>query len=404
MQSGSVTTPFGRRPMTLALVKGQLETAERSESKPVDKWKVFRDVCEAKDVFGLQDRSLAVLHALLSFYPDTELSDDNGLVVFPSNTQLSIRAHGIAGTTLRRHLGVLVEAGLIQRRDSPNGKRYAHRSRGGEIEDAFGFNLAPLRARAAELAGLAQQVAEERVRFKRAKEALTLCRRDVRKLISAAMEEGADGDWAEIEAMYVGLIARLPRAPRRHDVDAVLEDMRMLREEIVNVLEIQLKAEKTDGNAIQDGCHIQNSNPESIYELEPSSEKEHGEKPEIKPKRVTEPLKAFPLSMVLRACPQMADYAPGGRIDHWRELMLAAVVVRSMLGVSPSAYQEACEIMGAENAAVAIACILERAGHITSAGGYLRDLTRKAARGEFGLGPMLMAAIRANAGGEKRSA
>lgn len=404
MQSGSVTTPFGRRPMTLALVKGQLETAEGSQSKPVDKWKVFRDVCEAKDIFGLQDRSLAVLHALLSFYPDTELSDDNGLVVFPSNTQLSIRAHGIAGTTLRRHLGVLVEAGLIQRRDSPNGKRYAHRSRGGEIEDAFGFSLAPLLARAAELAGLAQQVAEERVRFKRAKEALTLCRRDVRKLISAAVEEGADGDWTEIEAMYVGLIARLPRAPRRHDVDVVLEDMRMLREEIVNVLEIQLKAEKTDGNAIQDGCHIQNSNPESINELEPSSDKEQGERPEIKPKRVTEPLKAFPLSMVLRACPQMADYAPGGRIDHWRELMSAAVVVRSMLGVSPSAYQEACEIMGAENAAVAIACILERAGHITSAGGYLRDLTRKAARGEFGLGPMLMAAIRANAGNEKRSA
>ncbi|MCA1371571.1 replication initiation protein RepC [Bradyrhizobium sp. BRP14] len=404
MQSGNVTTPFGRRPMTLALVKGQLETAERNPSKPVDKWKVFRDVCEAKDVFGLQDRSLAVLHALLSFYPDTELSDESGLVVFPSNAQLSIRAHGIAGTTLRRHLATLVEAGLIQRRDSPNGKRYAHRSRGGEIEDAFGFSLAPLLARAAELAGLAQQVAEERLRFKRAKEALTLCRRDVRKLISAAMEEGADGDWEEIEGMYLSLVARLPRSPRREDVDAVLEEMQMLREEIVNLLEIQLKAEKSDGNAVQDGCHIQNSNPESINELEPSSGKEQGEMPSPEPKRVAEPLKAFPLSMVLRACPQIADYAPGSRIDHWRELMSAAVVVRSMLKVSPSAYQEACEVMGDQNAAVAIACILERAGHINSAGGYLRDLTRKAARGEFGLGPMLMAAMRANAGTEKRSA
>ena len=84
--------------------------------------------------------------------------------------------------------------------------------------------------------------------------------------------------------------------------------------------------------------------------------------------------------------------------------MTAAVVVRSMLSVSPSAYQEACEVLGPENAATAIACILERAEHIKSAGGYLRDLTRKAARGEFGLGPMLMAAMRANAGVEKRSA
>ena len=75
-----------------------------------------------------------------------------------------------------------------------------------------------------------------------------------------------------------------------------------------------------------------------------------------------------------------------------------------MLGVSPSAYQEACEVMGPENAAIAVACILERAEHITSPGGYLRDLTRKAARGEFGLGPMLMAALRANGEAAKRSA
>jgi replication initiation protein RepC len=52
--------------------------------------------------------------------------------------------------------------------------------------------------------------------------------------------------------------------------------------------------------------------------------------------------------------------------------------------------------MGPENAATVIACILERGGHINSAGGYLRDLTRRAERGEFSLGPMLMALMRAN--------
>lgn len=117
------------------------------------------------------------------------------------------------------------------------------------------------------------------------------------------------------------------------------------------------------------------------------------------PKRrsVAEPKKAFPLGMVLRACPQISDYATGGAISHWRELMTAAVVVRTTLGVSPSAYQEACEVMGPENAAVAMACVLERAGHISSPGGYLRDLTRRTERGEFSLGPMLMALLRTNA-------
>lgn len=403
MRNGNVTTPFGRRSMTLALVKGQLKTAERKPDAAVDKWKVFRDVCEAKDKFGLQDRALAVLHALLSFYPESDLSGERGLVVFPSNAQLALRAHGIAGTTLRRHLAALVDAGLVQRRDSPNGKRYAHRNRGGEIEEAFGFSLEPLLARAGELAGLAQEVAAEKLRFKRAREALTLCRRDVRKLISAAMEEGADGDWAAIEALYVSVIARLPRQPRPDQVDAVLDELEMLREEIVNRLEIQFKTQKTDGNAVQDGQHIQNSKPDSTYEFEPRSEKEQGGRPKPNVRPLAAQPKAFPLAMVLKACPGICDYAPDGRITLWRDLLSAAVTVRSMLGVSPSAYQEACETMGPENAAIAVACILERAGHITSPGGYLRDLTRKAARGEFGLGPMLMAALRANGAAEKRT-
>jgi len=404
MQIGNVTTPFGRRSVTLTLIKGQLDTADVDACRSVDKWKVYRDICEARDVLGLQDRPLAVLNALLSFYQKTELSAENGLVVFPSNAQLSVRAHGISGSTLRRCLAALVDAGLIHRRDSPNGKRYAHRDKAGQVEEAFGFSLAPLLVRADELAHLAQQAAEELRLFRRAKEALTICRRDVRKLITAAMEEGADGDWMSIEAHYVALVARLPRSPRREDVLDVLDEMDMLREEIVNILEIQLVSKNMRTNDGQNDQHIQNSNTESTYEFEPANEKKQGEKTEPEPRRKTEPLKAFPLSMVLRACPQIVDYGPGGAISHWRELMAAAVVVRSMLGVSPSAYRDACDVMGPENAAVTIACILERAGHINSAGGYLRNLTSKARQGEFSLGPFLMALLRTNDGQAARSA
>ncbi len=411
MHTGHVTTPFGRRPMTLALVKGQLEVAESKPTTRVEKWKVFRDVCEARERFGLQDRALAVLDALLTFYPETELDAEQGLVVFPSNGQLSVRAHGITGTTLRRHLAALVEAGLIQRRDSPNGKRYAHRNRDGEIEQAYGFDLAPLVARAGELAAIAQDVAAERIRFRRAREALTICRRDVRKLITAAIEEGAAGDWLAVEGMFADVLGRLPRYPTRAQVEATLDEMELLREEIINLLEIQIKTENADGNGIQNGCHIQSSKPESIYELEPSSGNEQGEAPRPEPQMTSkpqaktkiEPIKSFPLGMVLRACPQIVDYGPAAGISHWRELMSAAVVVRSALGVSPSAYQEACETMGPENAAVAMACILERSNFITSPGGYLRDLTRRSERGEFSLGPMLMALLKASGQGTLRA-
>ncbi|RYG98350.1 MAG: replication initiation protein RepC [Alphaproteobacteria bacterium] len=412
MQTGQVTTPFGRRPTTLALVKGQLAIGAPAPDTRVEKWKVFRDVCEARERFGLQDRALAVLDALLTFYPDPELHAENGLVVFPSNAQLSVRAHGITESTLRRQLGALVDAGLIQRRDSPNGKRYAHRDRAGKIEHAYGFDLSPLLVRSTELALLAQDVAAERMRFRRAKEALTICRRDVRKLITAAIEERAPGNWAHVETMYVEILGRHVRYPDRRQVESTLDEMKLLRMEVLNLLEMQSQTKDMHGNASHDDRHIQSSNTDSINELEPSSDEELGESVPEKPhaksltlggtKAKLEQIKAFPLGMVLRACPQIVDYGPGGGIAHWRELMTAAVVVRSMLGVSPSAYEDACNTMGPENTAVAMACILERSNFITSAGGYLRDLTKRSERGEFSLGPMLMSLLKANSDEARR--
>lgn len=395
MQSRNVATPFGRRPMTLALVRRQAAMAEIKQGKTADKWKVFRDASAAMDLLGIQSNSLAVLDALLSFFPDTELRQDTQLIVFPSNAQLALRAHAMAGATLRRHIAILVEAGLIVRKDSANGKRYARKGQDGQIESAFGFDLSPLLARSEELALLAQRVMADRAALRQAKENLTICRRDVRKLISAAMEEGVDGDWQSIEDIYVCTVSRIPRVPSLATVTAILEEMQMLRDEVLNRLEILQDSDNYSTNAAHTEQHIHNSKSESLNELEPRSRIEQGANPSSSQPPTNDQLRPLPLGLVLKACPTIADYAPGG-VRTWRELMSAAVVVRSMLGVSPSAYQDACEALGAENAAVAIACILERASFINSAGGYLRDLTRRSARGEFSLGPMVMALVKAN--------
>jgi replication initiation protein RepC len=83
-----------------------------------------------------------------------------------------------------------------------------------------------------------------------------------------------------------------------------------------------------------------------------------------------------------------------------------AALVRAALGISPSAWDEAQAVMGDRQAATVVAAILQRAETIASAGGYLRDLTRKAAAGQFSTGPMLMALIggrRAKRTGRKNS-
>ncbi len=177
--------------------------------------------------------------------------------------------------------------------------------------------------------------------------------------------------------------------------------LEILREQVANRLQMRAKPQELSGNPDQTERHIQESKPESIIELEAGSGNEPSKHQPIAP--ASEANRIFPLGLVLKACPEIVNYGPDGTVRSWRDLMIAAVTVRSMLGVYPSAYQEACAVMGTENAAAAMACILERAGHINSAGGYLRDLTAKAKQGKFSLGPMLVALLRAN-GFDVRSA
>jgi len=190
MEQHTPTTPFGRRSLKLAHVAIQITASARSPEKVVHKWKIFHAICTARPRLGVSERALSVLNALLTFHPETALTGEEELIVFPSNQQLSLRTRGMPASTLRRHLAVLVDAGLVVRRDSPNGKRYARRGASGSIELAFGFDLSPLVVRAAEFESLAAEIEAEVRAVKLARERITLCRRDITKMIATGIQEG----------------------------------------------------------------------------------------------------------------------------------------------------------------------------------------------------------------------
>jgi replication initiation protein RepC len=406
MDSHLSTTPFGRRTLSLAQVASQIIARERPPEKVVHKWRVFRAICTAKARIGVSERALAVLDALLSFHPETALTGED-LIVFPSNHQLSLRAHGMAPATLRRHLAALVDSGLIIRRDSPNGKRYARKDRAGEIALAFGFDLGPLVARADEFEAWAEEVRAEERAMKLVRERITILRRDIAKMIATGIEEevpvhsGTAGpaDWLGIYTLFRSILARVPRTATRQQLESIADELSMLADEVRSLLENHIKTNNLDANESQSERHKQNSNPDSPLDLEPVLQKGRGPASEPQTEAARKPEQAFPLGMVLDACPDIVDYSRGG-IANWRDFVATAAVARSMLGVSPSAWEEARIVMGEIPAAIVVAAILQRSEAINSAGGYLRGLTEKARVGQFSLGPMLMALI----GNRKRAA
>lgn len=406
MQTYTPTTPFGRRTMSLAMMANQARAKAVPEGAQVQKWKVFYSIREARDLIGATDRSLAILNALLSFHPETVLSGDGELIVWPSNEQLMARANGMPATTLRRHLAVLVECGLIIRRDSPNGKRFARKGRGGQVEQAYGFDLSPIVCRAEEFRELAETVQCEKKAFKIAKERLTLLRRDIVKLIETGIEESVPGNWGRVQQSYQAIIDRLPRSAPRQLIEDVCSDLHDLHSEALDVLESFTKTQNLDANESHSGRHIQNSNPDSNLESENGTRKEDGEGSDFAESDNLHslPKRELPLGIVLDACPSLKDLGHEGKIRHWRDFLAAVEVARPMLGVSPSAWREACEVMGETQAAITLAAILQRSDQINSAGGYLRSLTDKAREGLFSTWPMVMALLRAKLDAGKATA
>ncbi|SEC15851.1 replication initiation protein RepC [Nitratireductor aquibiodomus] len=437
-------SPFGGKGMARAqfLVNEQVRRARKalnehateaqsSSEHTVDKWQLLRAVTEARLVLGLSDRTIVVLEALASFTTERQLDPAGDLVVFPSNAELSLRARGMAPATLRRHLAALVKAGLILRRDSANGKRYARRSEEGQIEEAFGFDLAPLVMRAAEIEAHAAEARRLARAVRALRSEITIHLRDIAAIVEAAAEEGRGRSFAPYVERLAALSGRLGRNTDWETLKARRDALLALRNDVEKAYleglsEADLEAREAghmvneninmSANGTQNERHIHNSNPESQFEtyqekveagpmppdLETKSavESDHDtasgqrggrRKPEAEGSGQKPPVG---FETVASACPQMRDYAPNGLSD-WRDLMKAAETVRSMLGVSPDAWAEARAEMGDINAAITIAAMLERAEVIRSPGGYLRRLTERANSGTFSVKPMLNALISA---------
>jgi replication initiation protein RepC len=216
------------------------------------------------------------------------------------------------------------------------------------------------------------------------------------------------GNWAGFQDRYDAIVGRLPRTAPREVLEGIASELEDLWIDVHQTLESFAESQNLDANESRLEHHIQNSKPQS----NPTGENKNGTREKHEAGAGTEraenvrnlPRRELPLGMVLSACPEIVPYADGGQIRTWRDLTAAADRARPSMGVSPTAWQEATEVMGGQTAAIVLAAILQRAEHVRSCGGYLRDLTERARAQKFSVWPMITALLNARMGALEKAA
>ena len=127
------------------------------------KWSLLQVIEDIREPLGLKGTSISLLRAMISFIKGDHISaaQDDGHICFASNVALAKRTH-VSVQTVERHITKLVTLGLLSRRSSANGKRWARRDTSGRIVLATGLSLMPLSTRFSEFIQI-NQTHKERV-------------------------------------------------------------------------------------------------------------------------------------------------------------------------------------------------------------------------------------------------
>jgi replication initiation protein RepC len=371
---------------------------------------------------GLKASEMMLLDTFGAFTQPQDWEEGRRPIVWASNAYL-MEQTGFSLSALKRHARRLADAGVIAFKDSPNGKRWGHRNAEGHIIEAYGYDLAPLAARAEEFEILFGHLKAERQLCARAKRQITITRRTIRAKIEIAIEQALNGPWDAFTDAFQSLLDRLPKRSVNSDwLFELLERFITLKDKIESLFAdseevVETPVENMEPNTVWASKNTNGMNPKgseyephilSTNQLNPVISTTYEQKlaKDVVPREATEtPVKtkqdnwstiakkprgtALDLGTVMQACPGFTQMAHdlGGYIENWNEIHRVAGQVRPMIGVSEHAWAVAQELLGPQAAAATMALIFEKFsdGEIASPGGYLRGMVEKARAGELHL-------------------
>jgi replication initiation protein RepC len=363
---------------------------------------------DAAQALSLRGAPRTVLEKLCACYGGKPIK--NEIIVWPA-TKWLVAATGLDERTIRRATQRLIGLGFIIPKDSPRRYRYATRGAGGEIEDAFGFILSPLIHLHAEFAGIVLQKERDRRARAALDDDISRHRIATRAALTAAIPYDERGQVQPLLEELAELERRIPRRDRVAPREPVLASLVTLRDrseglfyELTKSLEDQSNDRKMTGSAGHNARHLE-KNPEDSNEIskaacEISEGACRGSSEASQPVGASSD-QAFPLALVVEACPALSD--AGIDCRSVADFVAAGRILRPGFGASPDAWAEGENTIGSLQTALLAIYVHQLASDDAAAngppargsrranfGGLFRSLIRKTAARQFMIATALL--------------
>jgi len=376
----------------------------------------------AAQPLGLTSTAYHVLDILLGLSRAEDWKGGNRPIVAISNEKLAAYV-GRSERTVIRAVRLLVEARILAYRDSSTGRRWVHRNGSGDITFAYGLDFTPARVRYHEIKRLAD---EWQARLNAEREARRAVTRVSRAIVDIMMAAAGASDLTGFEDQMTRILAS--GTSHEEKAQALLDVYDLLVEAVADsqqttqngVKNNNLSGEHDIGvtqlsnTSSPDSClnnrtsaHADENypKPDVAYGAEIAPEREQAEpgggksasrRPQNRSNEAdyqrSASLDAVSISLLESACTAVqSDF--GLSLASWPELLSAAEVMRVGIGLSESAYAQACGRLGRQTAAAILAVVAEKAlrdpERISSPGGYFRACCDRAAEGKLALAKSL---------------
>ncbi|MEM9631093.1 MAG: plasmid replication protein RepC [Pseudomonadota bacterium] len=371
----------------------------------------------AAQPLGLASTAYHVLDILLGLSKSDDWKGGNRPVVAISNEKLAAYV-GRSERTVIRAIKQLVEAQILAYRDSSTGRRWVHRNDSGEITYAYGLDFTPARVRYHEIKKLADEWQAKLNADREARRSVTRISRAIVDIIDAT----DDVDLSDFHDQMIAILdSGLPVQKKAADLqdlyDLLVEALNKSSENQDQSSENENMSSENDtdvtplfNTSSQDSClnkrpsananeHYPKSNAAYGDEIAPEREQAERVGSKTSPKREQKhpnggnfdhsgTLDSVSISLLESACTAVqSDF--GLSFSSWPELLSAAEVLRLGIGLSETAYSEACGKLGRQTATAILAVVAEKAlrdpNKISSPGGYFRACCDRAAEGKLAL-------------------